>query len=168
MCEIDWHAVAEISKSMLTPAIGIVAAITGIATVAIARQQKIINEQKLAFDKYDRRMKVYEDVVHFIRTITKTEEFSDGILLQYENTISQAHFLFNPKIIEYLEEVNSHSKILKYWSSLFETTSKGHIVEGHDDAEVCTGLNYERKWLDAQLDIVKQKFKDEGDLYIGG
>jgi hypothetical protein len=166
MCEIDWLAVVEISKSMLTPIIGIAASVTGIATVVIARQQKIINQQKLVLDKYDRRIKVYEEVTHFIRTIRRTGKVTDDLLFNYENTMAQSHFLFEPDIIKYIEEIYDHSRQLEYWAILYETTSMGHDAEGHSHADVCTNSTKEKKWFIAQLDVAKQKFMT--CLYVGG
>lgn len=166
MCEVDWLLVAEFSKQMLTPVIGVAASVTGIATVVIARQQKTINEQKLVFDKYDRRIKVYEEVIHFIRTTRRTGKVTDDLLLQYENTMSQSHFLFEPDIIKYIEEVYDHSRQLEYWENLYETTSTGRDAEGHSHADVCSNTAIERKWFIAQLEIAKQKFMS--CLYIGG
>lgn len=166
MCEIDWLMVAEVSKQMLTPVIGVATTVIGIATVVIARQQKIINRQKLISDKFDRRIKVYEEVIHFIRVLRRGEKVTGDLLLQYENAISQAHFLFKPEITVYLEELYDHSRQLEYWTILYETTSKGHDAEGHSHAEVCTSSTEEKKWFIAQLDIAKQKFKACGGLDI--
>ena len=56
MCEIEWSTVASFSKEMLTPIIAVVA-------TYIAWQQWNTNKQKLILDRYDRRLKVYEEVV---------------------------------------------------------------------------------------------------------
>lgn len=166
MCEIDWLLVAEFSKQMLTPVIGVATTIIGIATVVIARQQKIINRQKLVSDKFDRRIKVYEEVIHFVRALRRGEKVTYDLLLQYENATSQAHFLFQPEITIYLEEIYDHSRQLEYWEKISETTSTGRDVDGHSHADVCANSGKERKWFIAQLDIAKQKFKACGGLDI--
>ena len=64
----------DISKALLTPIIAIV-------TVYIAYQQWKTNELKLKLEKYDRRLRVYEEVIKILRDlelkILRTDEHGD-------------------------------------------------------------------------------------------
>lgn len=86
MCEIDWATIASFSKEMLTPIIAVVA-------TYIAYQQWKTNKQKLILDRYDRRLKVYEEVTQIIRLILRDSKASNEDLIKFRNAVTEVDFL---------------------------------------------------------------------------
>jgi len=95
MCSFD---VVEISKALLTPLIAIVA-------TYIAWQQWQTNRQKLSFDLYERRLKVYEQVRRILSIIVRDAKASYDELLKFRAAVSEADFLFGPEIVKYIDEI---------------------------------------------------------------
>jgi hypothetical protein len=94
----------EISKGLLTPAIAII-------TTYIAFQQWKTNRQKLDLDKYDRRLKVYQEVIKLLSKLSITLVSLDELVI-FRAAVAEADFLFGPDILEYIEEISSHWKDL--------------------------------------------------------
>jgi hypothetical protein len=80
----------EISKSLLTPVIAIIA-------TYIAWQQWKTNKQKLNLDRHDRRLRVYEEVIKILSIITRDAKASTEDLLKFRTSVSEADFLFGPE-----------------------------------------------------------------------
>ncbi|WP_162350166.1 hypothetical protein [Pseudoxanthomonas gei] len=81
--------IVEISKALLTPLIAIVA-------TYVAWQQWKTNQQKLVLDRYDRRLKVYEEVRKILSIIVRDAKASYEDLLAFRTSVSEADFLFGP------------------------------------------------------------------------
>lgn len=143
--------IAEFSKALLTPVIAIVA-------TYIAWQQWKTNQLKLHFDRYDRRLKVYEEVRQILSIIFRDANASYDDLLKFKRAVSEADFLFGPEIPAYIEEIYQRGVKLQYWSGEYrdDTQSK---PEGYDHQKVCDGMHAELEWLSAQFEPAHQKFK---------
>ena len=88
----------ELSKALLTPLITVVA-------TYIAWQQWKTNQQKLVLDRYDRRLKVYEEVRKLLSLIVRDAHASYEGLLKFRTAVSEADFLFGPEIPKYIDEI---------------------------------------------------------------
>jgi len=151
MCEIDWTAVASFSKEMLTPLIAVIA-------VHIAWQQWRLSEQKFKYDSYERRLKVYEEVKQIIPILIRDGKDSFDDLIKFHRAVSEADFLFNPDIPEYLEEIYKHGVQLQYWAKLYSDSMQSP-KETYDHEKICEGMHTEEEWLRSQFEQAKQKFK---------
>jgi len=89
MCLIDF---AELSKAFLTPLIAII-------TAYIAYQQWKTNQLKLHLDRYDRRLKVYEEVRKILSIIVRDAKANFVDLLEFRRAVSEADFLFGPEFL---------------------------------------------------------------------
>jgi hypothetical protein len=150
-CEIDWNAVAEFSKSMLTPTIGAV-------TVYIAWQQWKTNQQKLDFDRYDRRLKIYDELLNFIAVALDSKVTSKN-LTDFHKTISDANFIFGDDIIEYLNEVYGHC------SKLFVMQEQYKSETQPNTSELANDMYIESSWLASQQDKTKETFKNAFNVH---
>lgn len=92
--------VVEVSKGLLTPLIAIVA-------TYIAWQQWKTNRQKLILDRYDRRLRVYEEVRKILSIIFRDDKASYDDLLKFRTAVSEADFLFGSEIPKYIDEITS-------------------------------------------------------------
>jgi hypothetical protein len=87
--------IIDILKALLTPLIAIVA-------TYIAWQQWQTNQQKLKLDRYDRRLRVYEEVIRILSIIFRDAKASRGDFLKFRTSVSEADFLFGPEIPQYM------------------------------------------------------------------
>ncbi|MBI5655359.1 MAG: hypothetical protein HZC44_00440 [Geobacter sp.] len=156
MCEIDWAVVAEFSKQMLTPLIAIVA-------TYIAWQQWNTNKQKLILDRYDRRLKVYEEVIQILSIITRDAKASYDDLIKFRRAVSEADFLFEPEIMKYIDEIYQRGVQLEYWNKQYRDYTQA-IPDGYNHQKVCDSMHAELTWLTAQFEPAKQKFKKYLDV----
>ncbi|MEQ1816116.1 MAG: hypothetical protein ABL861_06545 [Nitrosomonas sp.] len=90
--------IIEISQALLTPLIAVVA-------TYIAYQQWQTNKQKLMLERYDRRLKVYEEVCKILSIIIRDANASYDDLLRFRTAVSEADFLFGREIPEYIDEI---------------------------------------------------------------
>src|SRR5262245_66272538 len=74
--------ILKILQGLLTPVIGIVA-------TYIAWQQWKTNRNKLNLDRYDRRMRVYQEVVRFISIGIRYDNYDDDELLNFRPKVSE-------------------------------------------------------------------------------
>ncbi|MDP3515507.1 MAG: hypothetical protein Q8S20_22410, partial [Sulfuritalea sp.] len=88
----------EVSKGLLTPLIAIVA-------TYVAWQQWQTNRLKFILDRYDRRLRVYEEVRKILSIILRDAKASYEDLLKFRTAVSEADFLFGPEVPEYIDEI---------------------------------------------------------------
>lgn len=88
----------QIVQALLTPVIAL-------TTVYIAYQQLVTNRQKLTFDKYDRRVRIYEQVTAIIRRVTGNFKPDVEDFMKFRAATAEADFLYGPEIAAYLDEI---------------------------------------------------------------
>ncbi len=115
---------AEISKALLTPVIAIVA-------TYIAWQQWKTNQQKLILDRYDHRLKVYEEVRQILSVILRDAKASYDDLLKFRRAVSEADFLFGSEISDYIDEIYRRGVKLQYWSGEYRDYTQAK-PDGYD------------------------------------
>ncbi|MDS4031964.1 MAG: hypothetical protein RKO66_18110 [Candidatus Contendobacter sp.] len=116
--------IIEISKGLLTPLIACVA-------TYIAWQQWQTNKQKFVLDRYDRRLKVYEEVRKILSIIVRDAKASYEDLLKFRTAVSEADFLFGPEIPAYIDEIYQKGVQLQYWSGEYRDYSQ-EKPDGYD------------------------------------
>lgn len=146
----------EVSKGLLTPLIAIVA-------TYVAWQQWQTNRQKLILDRYDRRLRVYEEVRKILSIILRDAKASYADLLQFRTAVSEADFLFGPEIPEYIDEIYKRGVKLQYWCGEYRDYTQ-EKPEGYDHKKVVDGMHSELTWLTEQFEPAKSKFKKYLDV----
>lgn len=147
---------AELSKALLTPLIAVIA-------TYIAWQQWKTNQLKLHLDRYDRRLKIYEEVRLILSIIVRDAKASYEDLLKFRRAVSEADFLFGPEIPAYIDEIYQRGVKLQYWSGEYRDYTQTK-PEGYDHQKVCDGMPAELVWLSSQFDPSHQKFKKYLDV----
>lgn len=153
MCVVQ---VIEVSKGLLTPLIAIVA-------TYVAWQQWQTNRQKLILDRYDRRLRVYEEVRKILSIILRDTKASNEDLIKFRTAVSEADFLFGPEIPEYIDEIYTRGVKLQYWSGEYRNYTQ-EMPKRYDHMQVVNGINSELTWLTAQFEPAKSKFKKYLDV----
>ncbi len=129
----------EIFKALLTPVIAIVA-------TYIAWQQWKTNQQKLSLERYDRWLKVYEEVRQILSIIIRDATASYDDLMKFRRSVSEADFLFDSEIPEYIDEIYRRGVKLQYWSIEYRDYTQTKPA-GYDHEKVCEGMHAELAWL---------------------
>ena len=148
--------VIEISTALLTPLIAIVA-------TYIAWQQSATNKQKLKLEKYDRRLHVYEEVIKILSIILRDANASREDLLIFRTSVSEADFLFESEIMEYIDEIYKRGLNLGRWNQEYRDYNQEYL-EGYDHKKVVDEIHKESIWFSEQFDSAKEKFRKYLDL----
>jgi len=146
----------EISKSLLTPLIAIVA-------TYIAWQQWKTNKQKLNLERYDRRLRVYEEVIKILSIILRDANASIEDLLKFRTSVSEADFLFGQEIPSYIDEIYKRGLNLRCCNQQYHDYLQVK-QEGYDHNKVVAEMNKELTWLTDQFEPAKEKFKKYLDI----
>ena len=88
----------ELFCAFLTP-------IISFTTVYIAYQQWKTNKQKLDFDRYDRRIRIYEEVQKILSVVIQDGHSSYPSLIAFLSRASEADFLFDEDVTNYIREI---------------------------------------------------------------
>lgn len=146
----------EIFKALLTPMIAIVA-------VYIAWQQWKTNQQRLNLERYDRRLRVYEEVKKILSIITRDANANTEDLLRFRTSVAEADFLFGSEIPEYIDEIYKRGLNLWNWNRQYRDYTQVK-PEGYDHEKVVEGMHRELTWLTDQFEPAKQKFNKYLDI----
>ena len=146
--------ILEIFRSLLTPVIGCV-------TVYIAYQQWQTNKRKFVFDRYDRRLRVYEEVRKILSIITRDATVSYEDLLKFRTSVSDADFLFGPEISNYIDEIYEHGMKLRLLTEKHNSKLKSEDFDSRKNAKE---MSDELRWLMTQIKSAKQKFRKYLDI----
>jgi|SRR2546423_7266550 len=150
------HELVELSKVALTPLIAVV-------TAYIAWQQWKTNQQKLVLDRYDRRLKVYEEVRRILSIITRDANVSVEELLRFRTAVSEADFLFGSEIPEYIDAIYKHGVGLSHWKREYRDYTQA-TPEGYDHQKVVSSMEAELTWLTEQFEPAKKMFRKYLDI----
>lgn len=145
MCDL-----IELSKGLLTPLIAAIA-------TYIAWQQWQTNRQKLNLDRYDRRLRVYEEVRKILSIILASTQPTTEDLLKFRTSVSEADFLFGPEIPAYIDEIYRRGLSLWRWNQEYRDSTQVP-PPGYDHNKVVDEIHKELKWLTEQFEPAKQRF----------
>lgn len=148
--------VMRVSSALLTPLIAIVA-------TYIAWQQWKTNQRKLVMDRYDRRLRIYEEVRKILSIVMRDAKASTEDLLKFRTSVSEADFLFAPEIIAYIDEIYQHGLKLWRWNQEYRDYTQEKPV-GYDHAKVVDEMHNELTWLTEQFEPARQKFRKYLDI----
>ena len=148
--------VLQILQGLLTPVIGV-------TTLYIAWQQWKTNERRAVLDRYERRLRVYQHVVEFLRVIVRDFKAEIPDILKLSAETAEADFLFGEDIPNYLDEIYTHGVKLHAARAEYRDFRQS-IPEGYDHRKVVDAITNEEKWFLGQLAIAKEKFKKYLDI----
>jgi hypothetical protein len=142
--------VVQLLQALLTPAIGLLAAF-------IAWQQWETNREKLRLDKYDRRMRVYEELRKILSIVFRDDGATTDDLLRFRTSVADADFLFGQEIPEYLDQIYTHG--LKLWELNEQHRNREDRPVDYDLKKAAKEKHSELKWLANQFEIGREKFR---------
>ncbi len=141
----------EMAQSFLTPLIAII-------TTYIAWQQWKTNQRKFNLDRYDRRLKVYQETLKFIQMVCREAKVSIPDLFNFYAATAEADFLFTPEIREYLDEIFSRANKLNTANTLYRDYTMPPL-DGYNHKEVCDSMHEQTTWFLDQPKSALEKFK---------
>ncbi len=84
-----------------------------VAVVVIAALQWRVVDNKLRLDLFDRRYKVYDAARNFVASIMREASVTESQLADFNIGTSDAKFLFEPDVAEYLAEIRKRALHLR-------------------------------------------------------
>lgn len=146
----------KILQGLLTPIIAIIA-------THIAWQQWKLNRNKETFERYERRLKVYEEIIRFISIGIRNANYDNLELVTFRSKVSEADFLFGEDVIKYIDELYSRAVNLHRWNSEYRDYTQSK-TEGYNHEEVVENKHEELIWITSQLEPARKLFKKYLDV----
>jgi hypothetical protein len=147
---MTWQTAVAFLSALLTPLIAII-------TTYIAWQQWKGNELKLRLDRYEKRLRIYQEVVKLLSLITRDANVRLEDLMTFRANTAEADFLFGPEISKYIQEIFSRGFRLRaanaQYRDMFQETPPGY-----DHVKVTDEIHTQSIWLFEQFDPAKEKF----------
>jgi hypothetical protein len=146
--------IVSILQALLTPTIAAI-------TTYIAIQQYKGNRLRLKMDRYERRLRVYQEVVKMLKIGSNGKpEWSE--IIDFSSQTAEGDFLFGPEIREYLNDIVTRATKLR--SAHFEyrdINSPGPVPAHYDHNKVVEEMGSQQQWFTDQIvnSLVKSKFK---------
>ena len=127
--------------------------VLGCAIAYVAWQQWRIARHRLRLDLFDRRYKIYDATRKFLSIILREARFEDSQLFEFYAGTSDAEFLFDSAVVDYLEQVRKRAVNMRTHQRVYEHMPVGdersrHVQAEHDDLV----------WLTDQLTAMTQVF----------
>ena len=142
---------AQILQALLTPVIGI-------AVVYIAWQQWQANTRKLKLEMYDRRRRIYGEVIAFLSLVLRDFKPDMSAVIVFRCETAEADFLFGSDITSYIDEVFNQALDIRE-AHLEYRDSTQETPPDYDHAKVVAAMHKLEKWFIGQHDIARLKFK---------
>ena len=96
--QCNWIDFVEATKAGLTPVIAVVA-------TYIAWQQWRANALKLKWDRYEKRLKVYQSVVGYLAVVQQEASVKTDDIRQLRIGTAEAQFLFNDEVPSFIDSL---------------------------------------------------------------
>lgn len=111
--------------------------LVGLVVGFIAWQQWQLARHKFRLDLFDRRYRVFEATRKFLSAIFSNSDFSDAQLFEFYGGTSDAEFLFDRDVVDYLKQIRERSLDMRLHKTLFEPLPVGeersrHVQASHD------------------------------------
>ena len=146
----------ESLQAFLTP-------IIAIAVAWIAFQQWKTAQQKLKMERYERRMRVYDQVIQILKVVMRDMNPKYEDLIQFRQATTEADFLFGSEIPDYLDELVSNGIKLQ--------NAKGAYCDytrisppGYDHTKVVNEIKTQAEWFTDQFNGAREKFRPYLDI----
>ena len=122
------------------------------AVAVIAFLQFKVAHDKLRLDLFDRRYKVYDATRRFLSVIAKPERFEDSFLAEFYAATSDATFLFDTDVSEYLQQIRERAVYMRLQDTFYQSK------QGDNRPGIIDPVNKDRVWISEQLAGVTKVF----------
>jgi hypothetical protein len=144
--------VIAILQGLLTPTIAVV-------TTYIAWQQWKGNQLKLKLDRYDHRLRIYQEVVKMLRTCANGEIQEFSVIVDFGAATAEADFLFGPEIRQYLDDISTRAAKLRSANVQYKDFRQP-VPASYDHEKIVNEIGTQTAWFVEQLVgfVAKNKF----------
>jgi hypothetical protein len=141
-----------ILQGLLTPLIAII-------TTYIAWQQWQGNKLKLNLDRYDRRLRIYQEVVKMLKACANGEIQEFSVIVDFGAATAEGDFLFGPEIRQFLDEISTRAAKLRSANVQYRDF-KQPVPENYDHEKIVNEIGAQTAWFVEQLVgfVAKNKF----------
>ena len=122
-----------------------------------------MNRDKFKLDRYERRLRIYQEVVWFIVIGCQKANYDNDELMTFRPKVSEADFLFGEEVRKYIDELHSRAVNLHRWKSEYRDSTQTK-PEGYDHQNVVDEMHKELRWVTAQLEPARKIFKKYLDV----
>jgi chlorite dismutase len=147
---------AQISQALTTPLIAAIVAY-------VAWQQLKTAERKLHADRYDRRFRVYQEVMTFVGLVMTNARVEVNDLYRLATSTADADFLFPSEIRRYIDEVHSRGVTLRRTNTEYRDYTQPH-PPGYDHQRTVEEQHRELEWFTKQMTDAKERFRPYLDM----
>jgi len=141
----------QIPQGLLTPLIAII-------TTYIAWQQWQATKLKMNLERYERRLKIYQETHKFISEVITDLKPELPQMYGFYSATAEADFICPPQIREYLDEIFSRALKLRSANVQYKDYTQ-EIPSGYDHNKICKDKEDLARWFIDQPKIAKEKFK---------
>jgi hypothetical protein len=127
--------------------------IVGLIVGYIAWQQWQVSKAKLRLDLFDRRYKVYDATRKFLAVIMREATFSDSQLFEFYAGTSDAEFLFDADIVDYLSQITKHAIDMRSIHARYQS-----LPIGDERSKQCDAEQEHLLWLTRQITASTKTF----------
>lgn len=135
----------------MTPLIAMIGA-------GIAYQQWRTTRDKLDFDRYPRRLEIYERVRAILGIIIRDADTTPQEMIAFWKSVSEADFLFGNDISEYLDEIYRRGMNLHARTAAHNAAAERHD-KNFDFEKTTASTQAEIEWFVKQPDAARDKFR---------
>src|SRR5713226_5422676 len=137
-------------QALLTPLLATTTICIAIITTYIAWQQWKGNQLKLKLDRYERRLRVYQEVVRMLKQCANGEIREFSIIVDFGASTAEADFLFGPEIRQYLDEISSRAGRLRSASVQYRDFTQP-VPAGYDHEKIVNETSAQTAWFVEQI-----------------
>ena len=139
----------------ISPLVPVIAtSFVGLIACFIAYQQWKLANNKLKYDLFERRYKIYDQFIAFIEAVCRNPEFDIEHLTEFKKISSDVAFLFGPEIEEYRRELMVRSLGIRK----FTQQTNLRLYDGPITEEKARKYYTEISWVSDQMRDAKSKF----------
>jgi hypothetical protein len=140
-------SVMSVLKGLMTPLIGVIA-------LYIAWQQWKGNELKLKMERYERRLRIYEEVVKLLKTVCRDFAPEWHGILNFIGVTAEAEFLFGPEIPLYINEIFTRANALRVANLEYRSFKDPPPPSpDYDPNKVLQEIHAQSNWFTEQLTV---------------
>ncbi len=136
----------------------LLSAVIGGGMFYIGWQQWKTNKQRLKLEQYDRRLRIYNEIVKFLSGVLSKGKAHVDDLVDFRAAVSESDFLFEEEITDYINDIFKHGMNYWMWNEKYEA-NKINKLDGYDNEKVTNEMAAELKWLTDQFHPTKEKFQ---------
>ena len=137
--------IVKLTPAFVTLVLGIVGSTIAYWQYRLGRLQHQLNQDRLRFDLFSKRLDAYEKLQHFFTEVVRTGTVEDKALPVLGEAIYQSRFLFGDEISSRLDETWKRAVDMRYCRQMLHET--GSLPVGPKRTDLCEKDSELLKWM---------------------